>query len=88
MKETQTIETQKKTIKTTVRITGSEAVVKCLLAEGVEVLYGYPGGAIMPVYDELFKYQIQRCHSVRVNSFVKVYGHDSTRAFFRFNEHH
>ncbi|MCB0462545.1 MAG: biosynthetic-type acetolactate synthase large subunit [Flavobacteriaceae bacterium] len=39
------------------RISGSEAIVRCLLAEGVDVLYGYPGGAIMPVYDELFKYQ-------------------------------
>ena len=39
------------------RISGSEAVVRCLLAEGVDVLYGYPGGAIMPVYDELYKYQ-------------------------------
>ncbi|MDA9335074.1 biosynthetic-type acetolactate synthase large subunit [Flavobacteriaceae bacterium] len=39
------------------RITGSEAIVRCLLAEGVEVLYGYPGGAIMPVYDELYKYE-------------------------------
>jgi len=37
------------------RISGSEAIVRCLLAEGVEVLYGYPGGAIMPVYDELYK---------------------------------
>ena len=42
---------------TTERISGSEAVIKCLLAEGVDTLYGYPGGAIMPVYDELFKYQ-------------------------------
>ena len=39
------------------RISGSEAVVRCLLAEGVDILYGYPGGAIMPVYDELYKYQ-------------------------------
>ena len=38
-------------------ISGSEAIVRCLLAEGVEVLYGYPGGAIMPVYDELYKYE-------------------------------
>ena len=38
-------------------ITGAEAVIKSLLAEGVEVLYGYPGGAIMPVYDEFYKYQ-------------------------------
>ncbi len=57
MKETQTIESKNKTSDTTVRISGSEAVIKCLLEEGVDVLYGYPGGAIMPVYDELYKYQ-------------------------------
>ncbi len=41
----------------TMRISGSEAVIRCLLAEGVDTLYGYPGGAIMPVYDEMFKFQ-------------------------------
>lgn len=41
----------------TERITGSEAVIRCLLEEGVDILYGYPGGAIMPVYDELFKFR-------------------------------
>jgi acetolactate synthase I/II/III large subunit len=45
-----------------VRITGSEAVIKSLLAEGVDILFGYPGGAIMPVYDELFKYQKELHH--------------------------
>lgn len=44
------------------RITGSEAIVRCLIEEGVDVLYGYPGGAIMPVYDELFKFQDQIHH--------------------------
>ena len=39
------------------KITGSEAVIKCLLEEQVNIIYGYPGGAIMPVYDELYKYQ-------------------------------
>ena len=39
------------------KISGSEAVIKCLINEGIEIMYGYPGGAIMPVYDELFKYQ-------------------------------
>jgi acetolactate synthase-1/2/3 large subunit len=39
------------------KISGSEAVIKCLIREGIEIIYGYPGGAIMPVYDELFKYQ-------------------------------
>ncbi|MGJ5641867.1 biosynthetic-type acetolactate synthase large subunit [Formosa sp. S-31] len=54
---TETIKQSKKATEETVRISGSEAIIKCLLAEGVEVLYGYPGGAIMPVYDELYKYQ-------------------------------
>lgn len=39
------------------RISGAEAVVRSLIEEGVEVMFGYPGGAIMPVYDELYKYQ-------------------------------
>jgi len=39
------------------KITGSEAVIKCLLEENVDIIYGYPGGAIMPVYDELYKYK-------------------------------
>ncbi len=45
-----------------VNISGAEAVVKCLLEEGVDLIYGYPGGAIMPVYDELFKYQDKLHH--------------------------
>lgn len=47
---------------TTVRLTGAEAVIKCLLEEGVDLAYGYPGGAIMPVYDELYKYQNRLRH--------------------------
>ncbi|MBI9041587.1 biosynthetic-type acetolactate synthase large subunit [Lutibacter sp.] len=46
----------------TVKISGAEAVIKCLLAEGVDLAYGYPGGAIMPVYDEIYKYQDQFHH--------------------------
>ena len=42
---------------TTDRINGAEAVVRCLIEEGVQLLYGYPGGAIMPVYDELYKFR-------------------------------
>tara|TARA_R100000935_G_scaffold14061_1_gene28335 strand:- start:678 stop:2411 length:1734 start_codon:yes stop_codon:yes gene_type:complete len=38
-------------------VSGAEAVIKCLLEEGIETIYGYPGGAIMPVYDELYKYE-------------------------------
>jgi len=43
-------------------ITGAQAVVKCLLAENVEVMFGYPGGAIMPVYDALYDYQEELKH--------------------------
>lgn len=57
MKETQTIQNKTKTSQTSERISGSEAIVRCLLEEGVKILYGYPGGAIMPVYDELYKFQ-------------------------------
>jgi len=55
--KTQTINNIKEVAEKTERIIGSEAVVRSLIAEGVDILYGYPGGAIMPVYDELFKYQ-------------------------------
>ncbi len=54
---TKTQEKMQDTVKVKETITGAEAVIKCLLAEGVDVLYGYPGGAIMPVYDEFYKYQ-------------------------------
>jgi acetolactate synthase-1/2/3 large subunit len=46
----------------TVKMTGAEAVIKCLLEEGSELAYGYPGGAIMPVYDEIYKYRDQFHH--------------------------
>ncbi|AUC85418.1 acetolactate synthase, large subunit, biosynthetic type [Polaribacter sp. ALD11] len=55
--ETQTIKKTQKTTNVTERISGSEAIVRCLIAEDVKIIYGYPGGAIMPVYDELYKYQ-------------------------------
>ncbi len=38
------------------RITGSKALMRALQAEGVKTIFGYPGGAIMPVYDALFDY--------------------------------
>ena len=40
-----------------IKISGAEAVIRSLLAEGVDLIYGYPGGAIMPIYDELYKFQ-------------------------------
>jgi acetolactate synthase-1/2/3 large subunit len=62
MKDTQTLDKEQKTTASTIRISGSEAVIRCLIAEGVDILYGYPGGAIMPVYDELYKFRDQIHH--------------------------
>lgn len=44
------------------KITGSEAVILSLLEEGTEIIFGYPGGAIMPVYDALYNYQDKLNH--------------------------
>lgn len=59
---TATLTLETKATDMSVRMTGSQALMECLLAEGVETLFGYPGGAIMPVYDELYKYQDRLNH--------------------------
>ncbi|MCG6188425.1 biosynthetic-type acetolactate synthase large subunit [Maribellus maritimus] len=41
---------------TTKKVTGSQAVILSLLEEGVDTIFGYPGGAIMPVYDALYDF--------------------------------
>ncbi|MGK0253956.1 MAG: acetolactate synthase-1/2/3 large subunit [Mariniflexile sp.] len=59
---TETANKKQEVVQETMRITGSEAIIRCLIAEGVDILYGYPGGAIMPVYDELYKFRDQIHH--------------------------
>ena len=44
------------------RITGAEAMMKALEHEGVDVLFGYPGGSIMPTYDALYDYKDKLNH--------------------------
>ena len=39
-----------------IRVSGSEAVILSLIEEGVDTIFGYPGGAIMPIYDALYDY--------------------------------
>lgn len=60
----ETLKAEKKDTKKdrAIRISGAEAIIHCLLAEGVDLIYGYPGGAIMPVYDELYKFQDRLTH--------------------------
>lgn len=43
-------------------ISGSEAMIRSLINEGTEIVFGYPGGAIMPVYDCLYSYQDKLRH--------------------------
>lgn len=43
-------------------ITGSEAVIRSLIAEDVKTIFGYPGGAIMPIYDALYDFQDEVHH--------------------------
>lgn len=42
--------------KETIEINGSEAMIRSLVAEGVDTIFGYPGGAIMPIYDALYDF--------------------------------
>ncbi len=44
------------------QISGAEALIKSLLAEGVDTVFGYPGGAIIPVYDHLYDYHNELKH--------------------------
>ena len=39
------------------KLSGSEIIVKCLIEQGVDVIFGYPGGAVLNIYDELYKNQ-------------------------------
>jgi acetolactate synthase-1/2/3 large subunit len=45
-----------------VELKGQEIILKCLIEENVDTIFGYPGGAIMPIYDALYDYQDQLKH--------------------------
>lgn len=55
-----TLELEKESIiteeATTTSLSGSQAVLEAFIAEGVTTIFGYPGGAIMPIYDALYDY--------------------------------
>jgi acetolactate synthase-1/2/3 large subunit len=62
--ETMTIKKDKttKTANETTNISGSVAVLESIVAENVDTIFGYPGGAIMPIYDALYDYNEQLKH--------------------------
>ena len=55
--QTENLLAEEQLLETPIEITGSEAVMKAMIAEGVETIFGYPGGAIMPIYDALYDYR-------------------------------
>lgn len=59
---TSTLAMEKKKAAEGKQVSGSEAVLMCLLEEGVDLIFGYPGGAIMPIYDALYKYTDRLTH--------------------------
>ena len=44
------------------QLTGSEIIIECLKEQGVDTVFGYPGGAILNVYDELYKHSSEIKH--------------------------
>jgi len=60
--ETKTIEEKKANSIETQHITGSDAILLSLIAEGASTIFGYPGGAIMPLYDKLLDYKGKLSH--------------------------
>ena len=66
--------TAKKNNMTTKRVTGSEALILSLLEEGVDTIFGYPGGAIMPVYDALYDFSKQVKHILTRHEQGAVHG--------------
>jgi acetolactate synthase-1/2/3 large subunit len=56
MKTIENLEKESKEI-SVIKTSGSLAVIDALLSENVDILFGYPGGAIMPIYDALYDYQ-------------------------------
>ncbi|HMU47799.1 MAG TPA: biosynthetic-type acetolactate synthase large subunit [Chitinophagaceae bacterium] len=60
--ETIELKKGKKAAKTFEKLNGSQAVLEAFCAEGVDTIFGYPGGAIMPIYDALYDYHDKLKH--------------------------
>ena len=62
------------------QINGSQIMIECLLEQGVDTIFGYPGGSILNVYDELYRYQdrirhVLTSHEQGASSQVQVWCH-------------
>lgn len=60
--ETLDLEKKEAAVAQATQLTGSQAVLEALICEGVDTVFGYPGGAIMPIYDALYDYNDRLKH--------------------------
>ena len=60
------------------QLTGSQVIIECLKEQGVDTVFGYPGGAILNVYDELYKHpeikHVLTSHSRRPHGSLPAHG--------------
>ena len=56
------VKSNKEITENKIKVSGAEAVIRCLLEENVKTIFGYPGGAIMPIYDALYDFEDQIQH--------------------------
>ena len=59
------------------KLSGADIIVKTLIEQGIEVIFGYPGGQIINVYDSLYKYSGEIKHVLTAHEQGAV--HDSDR---------
>ncbi len=66
-----------------IKTTGARALLECLRREGVDTIFGYPGGAVIPIYDELYHCDFLRHILVRheqgAGHMAEGYAHASGR---------
>ena len=46
------------------KLNGSDIIIECLLEQGVDTVFGYPGGAVLNIYDALYKYKKKIRHII------------------------
>ena len=54
------------------KLNGSEIVIECLKEQGVDTVFGYPGGQVINIYDELYKNQDRIKHIIRDQSYLNI----------------
>ena len=64
-------------------LTGAQIVIECLKEQGVDTVFGYPGGAILNVYDELYKHQEIRHILTSGDRYCRHHDADHKAQFYR-----